>query len=145
MRILALDHGTRRIGVAVSDPMKLIAQPLESIEAEPFAACLTRIRELLRLHEVELIIVGMPRNMDGSYGEAASRVREFVSVLREAVTVPLSTWDERLTSALAERFLREGNVRGKERREKVDKTAAALLLQSYLDSLNPDEGKSGAR
>lgn len=117
--------------------MKVIAQPLEFIDAEPFAACLGRIRDLIREHEVELIIVGMPRNMDGSYGEAATRVREFVTVLREAVTVPLQTWDERLTSALAERFLREGNVRGKERREKVDKTAAALLLQSYLDSLTP--------
>jgi putative Holliday junction resolvase len=117
--------------------MKVIAQPLEFIEAEPFAACLARIRELIRQHEVELIIVGMPRNMDGSYGEAAVRVREFVTVLREAITVPLQMWDERLTSALAERFLREGNVRRKERREKVDKTAAALLLQSYLDSLTP--------
>jgi len=135
MRILALDHGTRRVGVAVSDPMKLIGQPLEFIPAEPFSECLARIKELVRQQEVELIIVGMPRNMDGSYGEAAARVREFIAVLRETVAVPLKTWDERLTSVLAERFLREGNVRGRDRKEKVDKTAAAILLQGYLDSL----------
>lgn len=135
MRILALDHGTRRIGVAVSDPMKLIAQPLEQIAAEPVSECLARIKELVRIHEVELILVGMPRNMDGSYGEAAARVREFLAVLNDTVAVPLKTWDERLTSVLAERFLREGQVRGPERREKVDKTAAALLLQGYLESL----------
>ena len=137
MRILALDHGTVRIGVAVSDSLKMIAQPLEFIPAEPVPECLTRIKELVRTQEVELIIIGMPRNMDGSYGEAAARVREFVAVLKDTLAVPLQTWDERLTSKLAERFLREGNVRGKDRREKVDKTAAALLLQGYLDSLSP--------
>jgi putative Holliday junction resolvase len=137
MRVLALDHGTQRIGVAVSDPMKMIAQPLETIPAEPFGDFLKRLKELIHQQEVDLILIGMPRNMDGSYGESAQRVREFMAVLRDAVTVPLRTWDERLTSALAERFLREGNVRGRERREKVDKTAAAILLQSYLDSLSP--------
>ncbi|MBN8247505.1 MAG: Holliday junction resolvase RuvX [Verrucomicrobia bacterium] len=135
MRILALDHGTARVGVAVSDPMKMIAQPLEAVPAQPFADFLARLKTLIREQEVELILVGMPRNMDGSYGEAAVRVREFVTVLRESVAVPLQTWDERLTSVLANRFLSEGQVRGPRRREKVDKTAAALLLQSYLDSL----------
>lgn len=135
MRILALDHGTARIGVAVSDPLKMIAQPLETVPAQPFADFLARLKTLIREQEVELILVGMPRNMDGSYGEAAARVREFVTVLRESVAVPLQTWDERLTSVLANRFLSEGQVRGARRREKVDKTAAALLLQSYLDHL----------
>jgi putative holliday junction resolvase len=135
MRILALDHGTRRIGVAVSDELKMIAQPLEYILAEPFAPFLARLRELLREKEVELILVGMPRNMDGSYGPAALKVQEFVAVLKEAVTVPIKTWDERLTSTQANRLLIQGNVRRDKRKEKVDKTAAAILLQSYLDSL----------
>jgi len=135
MRILALDHGTARIGVAVSDSMRMIAQPLEVIPAQPFADFLARLKTLIREQEVELILVGMPRNLDGSYGEAAARVREFVTVLKDSITVPLETWDERLTTALAQRFLSEGGVRGGKRREKVDKTAAALLLQSYLDSL----------
>jgi putative Holliday junction resolvase len=135
MRILALDHGTKRIGVAVSDELKMIAQPLEFIPAEPFARFLARLRELLQSMQVELIVVGLPRNLDGSYGPAALKVREFVAALRDAVTIPIQTWDERLTTAQAQRFLIQGGVRREKRKEKVDQTAAALLLQSYLDSL----------
>jgi len=134
VRLLALDHGTKRIGVAVSDPMKVIAQPLEYILAEPFADFLTRLKEILRDQEVEMILIGMPRNMDGSYGPAALKVQEFVAALKGAVTVPIQTWDERLTSALANRFLIQSNVRRDKRKQKVDQTAAAILLQSYLDS-----------
>jgi putative Holliday junction resolvase len=134
MRILALDHGTKRIGVAVSDEMKMIATPLEYIPAEPFAAFLARLGEILREKEVELILVGMPRNMDGSYGPAALKVREFVAVLQDALTIPLKTLDERLTTVQAQRFLIQGNVRREKRKEKVDKTAAAILLESYLDN-----------
>ena len=135
MRVLALDHGTRRIGVAVSDELKLIAQPLEYIPAEPFADFLTRLKDLLREKEVELILVGLPRNMDGSYGPAALKVQAFIAALKAAVTVPIKTWDERLTSVQANRYLIQGNVRREKRKEKVDKMAAAILLQSYLDSL----------
>jgi putative holliday junction resolvase len=135
MRILALDHGTKRIGIAVSDELKMIAQPLEYVAAEPFLDFLARLKEIVRDKEVELILVGMPRNMDGSYGPAALKVQEFVAVLKEKLEVPLLTWDERLTSAQAQRFLIEGGVRRAERKQKVDKTAAAILLQSYLDSL----------
>jgi putative Holliday junction resolvase len=134
MRILALDHGTKRIGVAISDELKMIAQPLEFIPAEPFAKFLERFKEILREKEVEMILIGLPRNMDGSYGPAALKVQEFVAALRDAITIPIQTWDERLTSAQAQRFLIQGGVRRKERKEKVDKTAAAILLQSYLDS-----------
>jgi putative holliday junction resolvase len=136
MRILGLDHGTKRIGVAVSDELKMIAQPLEFVLAEPFAKFLERLKEIIREKEVEMILVGMPRNMDGSYGPAALKVQEFVSVLKDALTIPIKTWDERLTSAQANRFLIEGEVRREKRKEKVDKTAAAILLQSYLDGLN---------
>src|SRR5437764_5182438 len=135
MRILALDHGTKRIGVAISDELKMIAQPVEFIPAEPFANFLARLKEILREKEVELILLGLPRNMDGTYGPAALKVQDFAAALRNAVTVPIKMWDERLTSAQANRFLIEGNVRREKRKEKVDKTAAAILLQSYLDSL----------
>src|SRR5438309_2166346 len=107
MRILALDHGTRRIGVAVSDELKLIAQPLEFVPAEPFEGFIDRLHQLLQDKEVELILVGMPRNMNGSYGEAAFKVEEFVNSLKSAVPVPIKTWDERLTSAQANRILIE--------------------------------------
>ena len=135
MRILALDHGTKRIGVALSDELKMIAQPLEYIPAEPFADFLARLKNLLQEKEVELILVGLPRNMDGSYGPAALKVQEFVAVLKGAVATPIKTWDERLTTAQANRFLLQGNVSRKDRKEKVDKMAAAILLQSYLDNL----------
>ena len=135
MRILALDHGTKRIGVAVSDELKMIAQPLEYIPAEPFDAVVARIKELIRNKEVEIILVGLPRNMDGSYGPAALKAQEFVASLKAKIAVPIQTWDERLTTAQAQRFLIQGGVRRDKRKEKVDKTAAAILLQSYLDSL----------
>jgi len=96
---------------------------------------LARLKILLRDKEVDLILVGMPRNMDGSYGPAALKVQDFVAALRGAVTVPLKMWDERLTSVQANRFLIEAGVRRDQRKGKVDKTAAAILLQSYLDSL----------
>jgi putative Holliday junction resolvase len=133
MRILALDHGTKRIGVAVSDELHMIAQPLEFIPAEPLADVFARLEVLVREKEVGLILVGMPRNMDGLYGPAAEKVRDFIGALREAIPVPLKTWDERLTSAQANRVLLEANVRRDRRKEKVDAMAAAVLLQSYLD------------
>jgi putative Holliday junction resolvase len=136
MRILALDHGTKRIGVAVSDELKIIAHPLEFIPAEPFADFLARLKEILREKEVEMILIGMPRNMDGSYGPATLKVQEFIAVLKIGITIPVQTWDERLTSAQAQRFLIEGGVRRQQRKEKVDKMAAAILLQSYLDSIS---------
>src|SRR5881409_1181916 len=136
MRILAIDHGTKRMGIAISDELGMIAQPLEFIPAEPFAKFLDRLKEILREKQVELILVGMPRNMDGSYGPAALKVQEFVAVLKDAIAIPITVWDERLTSAQANRFLLQANVRRAERKLKVDKTAAAILLQSYLDSLS---------
>jgi putative Holliday junction resolvase len=134
MRILALDHGTVRIGVALSDELKMIASPLEFIPAEPFADFLTRLKQLLQEKEVEQIIVGLPRNMDGSFGPAAEKVRDFITTLKTEVNLPIRTWDERLTSSQANRILIEGNVRRDKRKEKVDGMAAAILLQSYLDA-----------
>jgi putative holliday junction resolvase len=134
MRILALDHGTKRVGVAVSDELKIIAQPLEYIPAHPFTSFVERLNHLLDEKEIELVLVGMPRNMNGTYGPAALSVQEFIEQLQGAISVPIKTWDERLTSAQANRLLIEGNVRRAQRKQHVDKMAAAILLQSYLDS-----------
>jgi len=135
MRILAIDYGTKRMGIALSDETKTIAQPLQYIPSHPFDQFVVRLKEIIHAKEVDLILVGLPRNMDGSYGPAALRVQEFVAVLKLAVGMPVQTWDERLTSAQANRFLIGANVRRAQRKEKVDQTAAALLLQSYLESL----------
>lgn len=140
MRILALDHGTKRVGVAISDETLSIAQPVEYIPAEPARVLLQRIRELVQEREVGLVIVGMPRNMDGTYGPAAAKVQEFVQTLRRVLPLPVKTWDERLTTVQAHKYLRETNVRHKKSRDRVDKIAAAILLQSYLDAREPSAG-----
>jgi putative Holliday junction resolvase len=134
MRVLAIDHGTKRIGIAVSDELKTIAQPLEFILAEPFEVFLVRLQQIIAEKGVELILVGMPRNMDGTYGPAAEKVKTFVDALKQKIAVPIRTWDERLTTAQANRFLIAADVKRRDRKEKVDKTAAAILLQSYLDA-----------
>ena len=134
MRILALDHGSKRIGVAISDELRMIAQPLEFIPAEPFDAFVQRLQAILAEKPCALIVVGMPRNMDGTYGPAAEAVRAFIERLKAAVPVAVRTWDERLTSAQANRLLVQGNVRRDQRKQKVDAMAAAILLQSFLDS-----------
>ena len=135
MRVLAIDHGTVRMGIAISDELKMIAQPMEFIPAEPYSGFLDRLRELLREYEVELILLGMPRNMDGSYGEASAKVRDFEAVLKSSITVPIKTWDERLTSVQANRSLTQGRAKKKKKRQNVDAISAAILLQSYLDGL----------
>jgi len=134
MRILGLDPGSKRVGVALSDELQMIAQPLDYLPAQPFDELAARLAELVREREVESIVVGMPRNMDGSYGPAAEKSRVFIEKLKEHLDVPIRAWDERLTTAQANRVLIAGNVSRAKRKEKVDKMAAAILLQSYLDA-----------
>ena len=134
MRVLAIDHGSKRMGIALSDETATIAQPLEFIPAEPFADFLSRLKQLITEKQVDQILIGMPRNMDGSYGPAALKVQEFVAVLKETIAIPIKTWDERLTSAQANRMLIQAEVRRDKRKQRVDAAAAAILLQSYLDS-----------
>jgi putative Holliday junction resolvase len=136
MRILGIDHGTVRIGLAISDELGMIANPLEFVPAEPLNNVWARLQEIVKDKQVELMLVGLPRNMDGSYGPAAEKVREFVAALQAVIPVPVKLWDERLTSAQANRYLIEANVRRDQRKQKVDKTAAAILLQSYLDAVS---------
>jgi putative Holliday junction resolvase len=134
MRTLALDPGSVRVGVALSDELGMLATPLEFIPAEPVASFVARLKQILTEKDVGLILVGMPRNMDGSYGPAAGKVREFVAALRAEVATPIRTWDERLTSVQANRMLTEAHVRRDKRKGKVDQMAAAILLQSFLDA-----------
>jgi putative Holliday junction resolvase len=135
MRVLALDHGTKRVGLAISDELGMIAQPLTFLPAEPIAKLLEELKKVVSEKTVELVLVGIPRNMDGSYGPAAEKARKFVEQLKEALSVPIRTWDERLTSVQANKAMIQGGLRREERKLKADQTAAAILLQSYLDSL----------
>ncbi len=134
MRVLGLDFGTERVGVAMSDELGIIAQPIEVIPRLPAAGLWERLHALHRDFSCERILVGMPRNMDGSYGPAAEAVKQFIEQLRQEMDVPIQTWDERLSSVQANRVLIQANVSRKKRRAKIDKMAAAVILQSYLDS-----------
>jgi putative Holliday junction resolvase len=133
IRILGLDVGSVRVGVALSDPLGVTAQPLEVIlrrERDPWQ----RVAELVIEHDVERIVVGRPLRLEGDEGPAVAAVDEFISRLESVVTIPIETWDERLTTAQAERAMIAGGVRRAKRRQSIDRVAAALILQSYLDA-----------
>jgi putative Holliday junction resolvase len=137
MRFLAIDPGTKRMGIAISDELGVIAQPLEFIPAEPLEDFLQQLKQIVTEKEVGLIVVGLARNMDGSFGPAAKKAQEFAATLKNVFEVPIRTWDERLTSAQANRVLLSANVRRSRRKEIVDAAAAAILLQSFLDAQKP--------
>jgi putative Holliday junction resolvase len=132
-RILALDPGTKRIGVALSDELGWTAQPLETFERKSLAADIAHVRELVRRHDVREVVVGMPVQLNGRMGPAAQSAQHFLEALQAAVGVPVIAWDERLTTKAAERVLIEADVSRKKRKGAVDRVAAALLLKSYLD------------
>ncbi|MEX2394731.1 MAG: Holliday junction resolvase RuvX [Actinomycetota bacterium] len=130
-RFLGVDLGSVRVGLAVSDPLGMLAQPLDVVSLEDAASAIAeRIAEL----EVDEIIVGMPLNMDGSHGPAADAATAFADELRASTNLPVSCFDERLSTVEAERAMRSAGTSSKGQRGKVDKVAAALVLQAYLDS-----------
>lgn len=131
-RWLGLDLGHVRIGVALSDPLGLTAQPLTVLKSAGTQKDIIAIGELVDQHEVTQVIVGLPFNMDGTESTTTKKVREFTAKLSERLSVPVFFVDERLTSKQAERLMIEGESRREDRRQKVDKVAAALLLQSAL-------------
>jgi putative Holliday junction resolvase len=136
MRVMALDFGTKAIGVALSDELQVTVRPLTTLRRHQlkFAEVLERIATLATEHEVETLVVGLPLNMDGTRGPAASRVESFVAQLRQYVRIPIVLLDERLTSFEAEQLLREMGVGERERRAKSDEYAALLILRDYLAS-----------
>lgn len=142
-RILAVDLGTRRIGIALSDPTGTVAAPLDTIIHRERHRDLAAIAALTTTHGVERVVVGWPRNMNGTSGPAAKRAEAFAEALRPIVSVPVDLWDERLSTAAAERTLRDASVRRDRRRAVRDRVAAALILQAYLTA-RPWEREDGA-
>ena len=136
-RILALDYGIKRIGVAVSDELGWTARPLETYERRTLAQDLAHIRELVETQGVGRVVLGLPLRLGGEEGLAVQAVHEFLEHLAEAVPVPVDTWDERLTTKEAEELLISAKVGWKERKGLVDRLAAAVLLQSYLEAHAP--------
>ncbi len=136
MRIMGLDFGSKTVGVAMSDPTLLIAQPLEIIrrkEANKLRQTLARIEALAVEYEVEEIVLGLPLNMDDSEGERALLTREFKDKLERRTGLCVHFWDERLTTVEADNAMMEAGIRRENRKEYVDKIAAAFILQGYLD------------
>ena len=136
-RILALDHGTKRIGVALSDELGWTAQPLETFERRTLERDIAHIQDLVRTHEVGQVLLGLPLRLNGEEGPAVQAVHEFVARLGEALPVPIVTWDERMTTKAAEELLIAADVSRKKRKGVVDRVAAAILLQSYLEAQAP--------
>ena len=130
-RILGLDFGRARIGVAISDELQMLAHPLETIPAHQEPAA--RVAEIVREKQVDHVVAGIPRQMNGQIGTAATEVLEFVEKLRAVLPCPVVTWDERLTTVAAHRALRDAGKKTRDTRGYVDQVAAQMILQSYLD------------
>ena len=137
MRIMGLDFGTKRIGVAISDELLITAQGMESIMVAGGLKDIEKIAGIAAENNVEEIVVGLPLNMNGTESKKTLETIAFIEKLRQAVSIPVKTWDERLTSIQADRAMLEADLSRKRRRELSDRLAAQLILQGYLDSKRP--------
>ena len=138
-RALGIDHGEARIGVAISDDLGMMAHPLETIavkEREPLA----RIAEIVARDKIGMIVLGLPRNMDGTYGPASEKARAFAELLRAKVPCEVKLWDERLTSVAAQKSLHAAGLNTKQSRAVIDQVAAQMILQGWLDSQQMNQG-----
>ena len=136
MRIMGLDYGSKTVGVAVSDPLGITAQGIETVcrkEENKLRRTCARIEELIREYEVEQIVLGLPKHMNNDIGDRARRSMEFGEMLRRRTGLEVVMWDERLTTVEAERTLIENKVRREDRKKYIDKIAAVFILQGYLD------------
>mgnify|MGYP004537691205 FL=1 len=139
MRLMGLDYGSKTVGVAVSDPLGLTAQGIETVwrkQENKLRQTLARIEELIIEYQVERIVLGYPKNMNNTIGERAVKSLEFKEKLEMRTGLPVVMWDERLTTAEAERTLMETGVRRENRKQYLDQMAAVLILQGYLDRMN---------
>ena len=131
-RILAIDPGTKRIGLAISDPLGIFAQGLDSLGYESYEKLAQYLKGLIAEYSVIKIIVGLPLNLNGSSGPKAEEAVELADKLKDDLGIPIQTWDERLTSAQAERIMIQADTRRQKRKELRDKLSAQIILQSYL-------------
>ena len=133
-RLLGLDIGDKRIGVSVSDELGITAQGRENIYRESDEQAIKEICKLVNQLHVEEVIVGMPKNMNGTLGPQAEKIMKFSKALGSSARIPIKHWDERLTTVIAQRSLTALNVKGRKKKKKVDRIASQLILQGYLDS-----------
>jgi putative Holliday junction resolvase len=133
-RILAIDYGNRRMGLAVSDPLGITAQGIDTLERKNKRADFGRLERIIREYQIREIVLGNPLRMSGQEGTQSQKVAEFAQELRQRFELPVHLWDERLTSAEANRLLRENEVSLKRRTQAVDRMAAVLILQSFMQA-----------
>lgn len=132
---MALDVGSRIIGIACSDALLMTAQGIETIRRTSLENDFNRLRELISEYEVHELVVGMPKNMNGTKGDRAEKTEEFVEKMKAVIDLPVTFWDERLSTVMAERQLIAADVSRKKRKGVIDKMAAVVILQGYLDRL----------
>ena len=137
MICMGIDYGSRRIGVAISDPSSTMALPLATIEVKSDQSHIDAIKKLADDYRVERVVVGLPYNMDGTLSEAGNKVTDWARTLQDILQRPVILWDERLTTFEAHGVLDTLKIKGPKRRAKVDQVAASLILKDYLDSLTP--------
>lgn len=135
MRILGLDIGDRTIGVAVSDPLGFTAQGVTTIRRKSNEKDLEELKKICDEYEVETIVSGLPKNMNGTLGPQSEKVIAFCKLIEENIKLPIKMWDERLTTVAAHRVMLEGDLSRSKRKKIVDKMAAMYILQGYLDSI----------
>ena len=133
MRVLGVDFGERRIGLAVSDELGVTARPLHAIESRGYRADAAQVAEVARAQEAGAIVIGLPLHMSGETSPLAKRARRFAQALRAATKAPVELWDERLSTVEAEQAMAQAGLKRAKRRDQVDAAAAAVILQSYLD------------
>ncbi len=131
-RILGIDHGDVRIGIAMSDETEFLASPLATVQNGK--TVVDEIVSIVVEHDVAMIVVGLPRNMNGTYGPATEKVRTFIEKLSKKTDVPIAEWDERLSTVSAHSDLREAGLDTRKHKEVIDKVAARIILQNYLDA-----------
>lgn len=136
-RVLALDLGEARVGAALSDVLRITAQPYQTLAYSNDEQLIDDIQGIVEQESVTQIVIGLPKRLDGSSGDKADYSKRFAGLLRERLALPVKLWDERFSTHAAERALLEGDVSRKKRKQVIDKTAAAWILQGYLDSLTP--------
>ena len=144
MRVLGLDYGSKTVGTALSDALGMTAQPFETIvRKDENKQTLGRIEAIIREHEVDRIVLGLPVNMNNTIGDRAEKAMAFKVMLERRTGLEVVLWDERLTTVAAERVLQESGVRREHRKEYIDQVAAAFILQGYLDSQTMSTGMKG--
>lgn len=146
MRIMGLDYGDKTVGVAVSDDLLLTAQPVETVKREranKLRQTYARIETIIQQYDIEKVVVGLPKNMNNEEGIRCVQTREFAETLERRTGLEVIFWDERLTTVAADAVLEEGGVSRQKRKIYIDKIAASMILQGYLDSLSVNKGQDG--